>query len=327
MNLPSPHCALGAEDEDGALGLGQHPGRPADIAGGGLRDDHGQGRHVPLQPRPREAVPHHGPRGLVGRGLSSGWPQEDVLLGLQRVKILVRGLGAVLHRNHQPSHQLGGQLRPPQARVQPGLRCNDQVRVQDVQGQLHEDGTRHARCRLAERLPQRGDDVADGRDCPASLHDGLQQHALIDVLERAAALHGQRRRAAHEDHRALRHRRILDGRHGVCDARPGRDHGHARDARAAGHGIRGEDGVCLVAHVDDPDARCLRANEERRDVPPCQAEDVGHSVCCQEPCDVAADVVVGLLQGVHQGGAGRLREAAQEPDTICQGATRCCSGR
>ena len=85
------------------------------------------------------------------------------------------------------------------------------------------------------------------------------QRALVDVLQRAAALQRGGRRAAEQDHRRLRQLRVLQRGDGVADARPGGDRGHAGPARQAGRRVGGEHRRGLVAHVDDTDAARLGA--------------------------------------------------------------------
>jgi hypothetical protein len=91
----------------------------------------------------------------------------------------------------------------------------------------------------------------------------LKQCQLVDILQCAAALKQCRRGAAQHDDRRLGQLRIFDRRDRVGNARTRRDRRDARDTRQASHRVRRKDCGSLVAHVDDPDARILRAFQNR----------------------------------------------------------------
>ena len=114
-------------------------------------------------------------------------------------------------------------------------------------------------CGQREGLGHRGAELAHAADLEEALDVRLDQRALVDVLQRAAALQRGGRGAADQDHRRLRQLRVLQRGDGVGDAGPGGDRGHARPARQPRGGIGGEDGGDLVAHVDDADAARLGA--------------------------------------------------------------------
>lgn len=127
------------------------------------------------------------------------------------------------------------------------------------------------RARPRARCPSRArrwPEALDGGDAGGPLGDGLKKiEQLVDVLKGAAAAQHGGGRAAEEQHGRLGHLRVLDGRHGVGDARPGRDGGHAHVACEARGRVRGEDRVDLLTHVDHAHPMALRAHQDRRDVP------------------------------------------------------------
>lgn len=123
--------------------------------------------------------------------------------------------------------------------------------VEEIDRHLDEHGARHATERDVHRALHGGTEALEGRDARRPLRDGREDRELIDVLERAAPAQHGGRGAAEEEHRRLGHLRVLDRGDRVGDAGA---RGHGSDAHVAGEargGVGREDGVDLLAHVDD----------------------------------------------------------------------------
>ena len=162
--------------------------------------------------------------------------------------------------------------------------------IEQIDRHLDEHGAGHALHRELTRALDGRHERGHGLDHRRPLHHRLHDRQLIDVLQRAAALEQGRRRATEQDHRRLRHLRVLERRHRIGHARP---RGHRGDADRPGHArdrIGGEHRVGLVADVDDAQPSGLRAREDRRDVPAAQREEVGRAVARQDVCDEVTTV-------------------------------------
>ncbi len=171
--------------------------------------------------------------------------------------------------------------------------------VQQVHRALDEHRPRHAALRQREGFGQRGCEVAHAPRLEEALDVRLDQRALGDVLQRAAALQRGGRGAAEQDQRRLRELRVLQRRDGVGDARPGSDRGHAGPPRQARRGVGRKHRGGLVAHVDDADAARLGRAQDRRDVPAAQREKHRHAMRLQHLGDAIA-----AMAGGGTGGAG-----------------------
>ena len=100
--------------------------------------------------------------------------------------------------------------------------------VQEIDRELHEDGTRHAAPGDGKRPLDLRDQLPQAADRHSPLHVWLEQRQLIDVLERTSPLEDGRGCAPQYDDRGLCELGVFHGCDGVGDARPG---GHRRDAR------------------------------------------------------------------------------------------------
>ena len=102
----------------------------------------------------------------------------------------------------------------------------------------------------------------------------------------------------------MRQPRVFERGQRVGDAGAG---GDRRDAGLAGqprHGVGGEDGGRLVAHIDDADAARLGGDEDRRDVAAAQGEEEADAVRRQRRGDAVA--AMRRLQRDEAAGRGRF---------------------
>ena len=113
----------------------------------------------------------------------------------------------------------------------------------------------------------------------------MEQIHLLHLLQRAAALVEDGRRAAQQNHRRAGRVRVRHAGERVGHARARGDHRHAHAARDPRIGIRGVRGGLLVAGVDDLDALLHAARVDGRHVQPREREDVPHALLLQHPRD------------------------------------------
>lgn len=176
---------------------------------------------------------------------------------------------------HQPVAQ------PPPAGPDAVPLAHQRLLVEEVDGQLQENGAGHAALCLIKRFDQRRHNLPYLAHAARPLGCGPEQTELVDVLQGAAPLQHRGRGPAQQHQRCLGHLGALDGGECVGDAWPGGDDGHAGYAAEPGHGFGGKDGVGLVARIDHADAALLAGHQDGGDVPTGQGEDKAHAMRLQ----------------------------------------------
>ena len=164
------------------------------------------------------------------------------------------------------TQQKVGDGRPLAGRLAvPG--ANDRLVVEQVDRAFDEGRPGHAVADDREGFLQRGRQIANAANPFHHFHVRRCDRPLVDVLQRAAPLQRGRGGAAEQHERRLGEPGVFQRGQSIGDAGPRR---HRSDARRAGeprHGVGGEHGGRLIAHVDDAQAARLGADENGRNMP------------------------------------------------------------
>ena len=129
---------------------------------------------------------------------------------------------------------------------------------------------------------------------------------MVHLLEGAAPLEPERRSTADQEEWAPGSMRVRDAGHGVGDAGPGHDHGHAEPPGEPRPRVRGVRRRLLVADVDHPDAVAEAGVVDRQDVAAAEREDRAHALAGEDAGHQLAPGQVGHAPAGAPGGPVQL---------------------